>query len=295
MARPIWPAFLALTLIWGTTWAVIRIGLEGLPPFAAAALRFAVAAVVLAPVVWKLGIDLGAAAGERRLWLASTVFNFIGSYGVVYWAEQYVPSALAAVLFATFPLFISLLAHFFLPAERLGGRQLLGVFLGFVGVVLLFSDELTFQGGPMLPVAAAVFLLSPFCAAVGQILIKRWGQGVHPLSLTLVPQALAAVFFAGTTFAIERPTEIELTVPAVLSFLYLGAFGSALAFYLYFTLLKRMPATRLALITYLNPVVAVTVGWLFMGERLGPSIFVGAAAILLGVALASRGAAKLAD
>ncbi|HEX4954077.1 MAG TPA: EamA family transporter [Thermoanaerobaculia bacterium] len=292
MARPVWPGFLALTLIWGTTWAVIRIGLEGLPPFAAAALRFAVAAAVLAPVVWKLRIPLGAGTGEKRLWLASTVFNFIGSYGVVYWAEQYVPSALAAVIFATFPLFVSVLAHFFLPAERLGGRQQLGVFLGFVGVVLLFSDDLTFQGGPMLPVAAAVFLLSPFCSAVGQILIKRWGEGVHPLSLALVPQACAALFFTATTFTVERPSEIELTVPAVLSFLYLGAFGSALAFYLYFTLLKRMPATRLALITYLNPVVAVAVGSLFMGERLGPSIFAGAAAILLGVALASRGAAK---
>ena len=119
--------FIVLTLIWGTTWAIIRVGLEGIPPFTGVALRFAIAGAVLLVLARRAGIPLGRMRTERRLWIVNAVLSFCVSYGVVYWAEQWLPSGLASVLFATFPLWVALLAHLALPAERLGRGLTKGV------------------------------------------------------------------------------------------------------------------------------------------------------------------------
>ncbi len=290
MTRRDLASYVALVVIWGTTWAAIRVGLEGMPPMTSAALRFAVASLALLPFVWRLRLRLGTSSVERRLWLVNAAFTFLGSYGVVYWAEQHVPSALAAVLFATFPLFVAVFAHFGLPSERLGPARLLGVLLGFAGTVVLFSDDLAHGSATLVP--ALVFLLSPTCAAIGQVLVKRSGGGVHALSLTLVPMAISAGVFAVLALSFERGREVHLGPRSVASFLYLGVLGSAVAFYLYFQLLQRMDATRLSLLTYLCPLVAVVVGVVFLKERLTSAMVLGMLVILSGVGLASRSAAK---
>lgn len=280
--------FALLTAIWGTTWAAIRVGLEDLPPFTGACLRFAVASLVLLAAGRVLRVPLGATRVERRLWLSNTLFNFLGAYGVVYWAEQYIPSGLAAVLFATFPLFVALLAHFFLPGERLTAAGAVGVLTGFGGVALLFSEDLAGLGGPRAIWAAALMVVSPLAAAVGQILIKRWGEGVHPISLTAVPMGLAAVVLGAVAWLVERGRPVALTPAAVGSVLYLALVGSALAFSLYFWLLAGMRASRVALIAFLTPVVAVLVGVVLFGEPVTWRVAAGTAAVTGGVLLAVR-------
>jgi drug/metabolite transporter (DMT)-like permease len=282
----------ALTIIWGTTWAAIRVGLSGLAPFTSAGLRFAVAALVLVPVALRLRVPLGKGRTERRLWWANAFLSYFVSYGVVYWAEQFVPSALAAVLFATFPLFVAIFAHLLLPSDRLTLPKLAGILLGFAGMVVLVSQELQAPAGPALP--AVIFLLAPMVSALGQVVVKRWGEGVHPLSLTLVPMAISAASFGLLAAAFERDRPLDLGPTSIASFLYLGVLGSALAFYLYFRLLSRLEATKVALITYLSPLVAVAVGALFLGEPITPRMLAGALIVLAGVAIASRSAAKAA-
>jgi drug/metabolite transporter (DMT)-like permease len=277
-----------LVLIWGTTWAAIRMGLAGIPPMTGVALRFGIAAVVLLALTPFFGVRLGRLPNERWLWGANGLLTFCLSYGIVYWAEQWVPSGLTAVLFATFPLFVALLAHVLIPGERLTGVGSLGILVGFAGVAVIFSEDFAKLGGPAAKRAAIVFLLSPLSSALGSVLVKRWGKGVHPLSITAVPMALTAVVMGVVAAVAERGRPLVFDRPAVLGLLYLALLGSAVTFTLYFWLLARLPATALSLINYVIPVVAVSVGTLGLGEPLTARILAGTVLVIAGVALALR-------
>jgi len=286
-------ALTAMTLVWGSTWAAIRIGLRDIPPFAGVSMRFAVAAVVLFALARVLGIGLGKSRREVVFWWVNGLTVFVGTYGIVYWAEQRVPSGLTAVLFATFPLFVALLAQVVLPAERFTLRSGLGVVLGFVGVAVIFSEDLSAIGEPGASLAAAVVLLGSFAAAAANVAVKRWGQGIHPISLTAVPMALSAVVMGVVSLAVERGRPMVLTPLAVGTVVYLAVFGSAFTFYCYYWLMERMPATKVALTNYVSPVVAVLIGSLVLDEALTLRVVVGGLLVVAGVGItATRGALR---
>jgi drug/metabolite transporter (DMT)-like permease len=286
LVAAIW--FAVLVLIWGTTWAAIRVGLEGIPPFTGAFLRFASASALLLLLAPKLGADL---RGDRRTWLvwiASGISTFTISYGVVYWAEQWVPSALASILFATFPLMVVLGALVLLPGERLRPKAMGGIVLGFLGVVVIFSEDLSRIGGEHVMFASIVFMLSPLSSAIGSVIVKRWGKGIHPVAMTAVPMAIGAFALGIVALVFERGRPLHFTPLTVGSIAYLAFVGTALAFTVYFWLLAHYSATKLSLITYGTPVVAVIVGMLVMGEAITPRVLAGAAIVISGVALAGR-------
>lgn len=286
---------LLLILIWGTTWAAIRIALEGIPPLTGVALRFGIAALVLLALMPVLGVRFHWSRREVGLWLVNGLLSFTLSYSIVYWAEQYVPSGLTAVLFATFPLFTAALAHLVLPGERLSVAQSAGGLVGFGGVAVIFSEDLSrvaLEGGgaagPGVAVAAAVLLISPFVSAVANVAVKRWGKGIHPLSLITVPMAMTAVLVGAVAWKVEGFDAVHLTAASVGATVYLAVLGSAVTFSLYFWLLSYLPATRLSLITYAIPVVAVVTGTLALGEPITWRVLLGAALVVAGVAMAVR-------
>jgi drug/metabolite transporter (DMT)-like permease len=277
-------AFLLLTLIWGTTWAVIRVGLEGLPPFTGVALRFLVAGALLLALVPALGVRLTWRGRELALWLVNGGLAFSTSYAIVYWAEQHIPSGLAAVLFATHPLLVAGLAHFFLPGERLRARSATGILLGFSGVAIIFSDDLRALGGESVRAVALVFLASPAVSAIATVVVKRWGAGIHPLSLTAVPMLLTGVVVGSLAVLFERHAALVFDLRSLSALLYLAVMGSAVTFTVYYWMLAHAPATRVALIAYTIPIVAVAVGSLALGEPVRARVLVGGALVLLGVA-----------
>jgi len=280
--------FALLILIWGTTWAAIRIGLEGVPPFTGVAVRFALAGLLLLAVALSRGVPLGRGRHEKALWLANGVLSFCLSYAIVYWSEQYIPSGLAAVLFATYPLFVAALAHLLLASERVTAAAVAGLVLGFAGVAVIFSDDLTLLGGQAVRHASLVMLVSPLVSAVATVVIKRWGSGVHPLSLSAVPMLIASLAMAVVALVFERHRTLVLDARSVGALLYLAILGSAVTFTVYYWLLARVTATRLALTSYLIPIVAVAVGAGLFDEPLRPRVLAGAALILAGVVIVSR-------
>jgi len=287
--------FLLLTLIWGTTWSVIRIGLGGVPPFTGVALRFALAGALLMALAPVFGVRLGRAPREPLIWLVNGVLSFCLSYSAVYWSEQYIPSGLAAVLFATYPLFVAALAHFLLPGERLGRGAAVGMALGFAGVAVIFSDDLTLLGGEAVRRAAFVMLVAPLVSAMASVVVKRWGSGVHPLSLAAVPMLLAGVVMGVVALVVERQLPLVFDARSVVALLYLAILGSAVTFTIYYWLLANMKATRLALMSYLIPIVAVAVGALLFGEPLRPRLLAGSALVLAGVVIVNRRRRALPD
>jgi drug/metabolite transporter (DMT)-like permease len=274
-------------VIWGTTWSVIQIGLEGIPPFTGVALRFTIAGALLTLLALARGTGLGRSRREIALAAANGLLGFTISYGVVYWAEQWVPSGLAAVLFATYPFFVAILAHFALPAEALRRLEVIGILVGFGGVATIFSEDFSALGGSQVSRGAVVMLLSPMAAAGASVAVKRWGRGIHPFSLTALPMLMTGAVMGVLALATESGRAVTWNGTSIAALLYLAVMGSAVTFSLYYWLLAQMPAKRLALIAYVVPVVAMAVG-AFRGEPLTLQTVAGSALVVVGVALAVR-------
>lgn len=279
-----------LCLIWGSTWLVIKGGLRDLPPLTSAGVRFAVAATVfalLAPFLHRLE---GGKRPPFGLVAVQATLTFAIPYGIVYWGETVIPSGLASVLWAVFPMLIAIGGQLFLPDERLGARQWLGFLAGFGGVVLLFLTDL--RGiGPEAVSRGALFLLSPLAAAVSQTLIKRHGEHLSSVLLNRNSLAGGAVLLLAAAATLERGATARWTAAAVASVAYLAVVGTVVTFGLFFWLLRFAPAHRMSLISYVIPAVALTLGWAVGQERFGLHTFAGTGLILAGVGLVARGRA----
>jgi drug/metabolite transporter (DMT)-like permease len=275
-------------MIWGTTWAAIRVSLRGIPPMTGVALRFSIAGIALLALLPVFRVRLGGSRREWLVWGSNALFTFSISYGILYWAEQWVPSGLAAVLFATFPLLVTLLAHFLLPGERLTWASGIGVLIGFAGVAVIFSEDFRTLLGPQVAFAAMVMLICPVSAAFGSVAVKKWGSGIHPLSTAAVPMLLTGAIVGPIAWVTESDRTVTFDGPSTLALFYLALVGSAFPFTLYFWLLKRLPATRVSLINYAVPVVAVIVGSVALDEPVTLRVILGTALVIAGTAVAVR-------
>jgi drug/metabolite transporter (DMT)-like permease len=279
-----------LCVIWGSTWLVIKVGYGGLGPFNVAGLRFFLAAAIFAALVPLLGARWPRGRVEWTVVAWVGLAMFFADYGLIYWAEQSLDSGLTAILFATLPLITVLMAHAYLPDERITPQKLAGTLLAFVGVAVLFADHVRLdpsKAGPM----AAIVLAGVFAAAAGMA-SKRHGENLHPAALNapaMLVGALAllvASLVSGDGFAL--PTAAS-TWGAIA---YLAIAGSVITFLIYFTLLKTWSLTSLSFISVFTPAVALLLGFVFLDERLTGLTALGAVLVLAGVTLALAGPRK---
>ncbi len=282
-----------LCLIWGSTWIVIKFGLEDMPPFTSAGVRFLIAAAVMTAATFWLRDREG---GTRPpLWL-SVVLGFTSfglSYAVVYWSETRLPSGIVSVLWSVFPMFMAVSGHLFLRGETLRARQWLGFVVGFIGVWLLFVTDVKSFGAGAIP-AGLVMLLSPIAATVGTTLVKRYGSGVNSLALNRDGMWIGAAILCLIALVTERDATPRWTGAAILGILYLAIVGTAVAFGLYFWLLRHRPANHLTLISYVTPAVALLLGAAFGETPITRYTLAGSLLILVGIALVVRGKASTA-
>lgn len=288
MYRPaiVW---LLLSLIWGSTWLFIKVGLADLPPFTFAGIRFAVAIVPLAALVAVRRPPVPLPLRDWAFMAGTGVMTFAITYGLVFWGEQYISSGLAALLFGTFPLFGLVIAHAYLPAERMTRRKVLGVLLGIGGVAIVLSNQLTAKSALALWGSAAV-VVAALTSAFADVWIKQRARRFDPVLLTLVQMVAGAMPLLAIGIAIEgNPMTLSWTPIAVIALLYLAIIGSAVAFVLLYWLIQHMDVTKTMLITLVTPLVAVLLGMVVLSESLGWRTATGGAAILGGLALTLRG------
>ncbi|MEX1367289.1 MAG: EamA family transporter [Nannocystaceae bacterium] len=294
MNRPAGPGRLTVALtvavlcvIWGSTWLVIKTGLRDLPVLSSAAARFTLAAVVMALLASTLHRREG---GERPPWWLSLclgTLSFAVSYGAVYGAETVIPSGLASVLWAVFPLLTAVIGHRWLPGERLRARQWVGLVIGLGGVAVLFATDLR-AIGPEALAAGALLLVSPLSAAIGQVLVKRYGSEVSSSLLNRDGMIVGAVLLWLCALPFESADDVTLTPTAVGSVVYLAVIGTAVTFGLYYWLLRYVASSRLSLIAYVTPAVALWLGWAVADEPLALTTLLGTGLVLLGIAFALR-------
>jgi drug/metabolite transporter (DMT)-like permease len=279
--------FIILSLIWSSTWLVIKVGLEYIPPFLAAGLRFLAAFIILLIYAVKLNLVFPKDLRSHLFFIFFSLLNFTGGYAAVYWAEQYVNSGLASVLFSVFPFYVLLLSYKFIDDETLNYKKIIGVFLGFIGVVIIFKDQLHFEH-PLAIYAMAALLISPAFSAAGSVVAKIARRKHHTVTLMTLPLLYSSLSFFLLHFAFEGGTDIIFNFKAVFSILYLGIFGTSIAFLLYFYMLKNASVVLMSLVAYSTPPLALIWGWLILGESITISLFIGMLFIFSGIALTSR-------
>jgi drug/metabolite transporter (DMT)-like permease len=274
-----------LCCIWGSTWLFIKLGLRDLPPLTFAGIRFVIAAIILFALILARRVPL---PNKKRDWIllaVTGVMSFSLNYGLVFWGEQYISSGLAALLQSTLPAFGLIIAHFYLPGERMTLPRIAGVLLGVLGVGVIFSNQLQVSG-PRALWGSAALVGSAFCAAYANVLVKTYGLNLQPTMLAggqmlfgLVPLLLIGIPLEG------NPLNYHWTPVAVLSLFYLAIVGTVIAFLLYYWLIHNMDVTKTMLIALVTPITAVILGMLILKEELHWRTIVGGAMIMSGIGL----------
>ncbi|MDX6712750.1 MAG: hypothetical protein QOH96_3766 [Blastocatellia bacterium] len=281
-ARLVW---LLLCGIWGSTWLFIKLGLEDLPPFTFAGIRFVIASTILFSLVAVRRLSLPRKRSDWVLLAVTGVLAFSVNYGLLFWGEQYISSGLAALLQATIPVFGLVIAHFYLPGERMTVARVMGIVMGIAGVAVIFSNQLS-VAGPRALAGSAALVLGSASAAYSNVLVKARGKNLDPAILAagqmlfgLIPLLLLGIPLEG------NPFRFHWTGMAVAALFYLAIVGSVIAFLLYYWLVQNMNVTNTMLIALVTPVVAVTLGVLVLNEELNWRTLVGGAMIMLGISL----------
>jgi drug/metabolite transporter (DMT)-like permease len=279
----VWGLYAMLVLIWSSTWVAIKIGLEDTPPLLGAGVRFSVAGA---------GLLIVAAALRRSLRTDAVLAVLLGllpfafSYGLIYWGEQYVPSGLAAVLFGVMPIYVALLAAGLLKDEPMSGRLLSGVAIAVGGLVLAFSESLALGDGARAAVGAAACLVAPMASAVGNIAIKRRGEGLDAVVLNGWAMLGGGLLLLGVALAGEDVGSAAWTAQALGAIAYLAVLGSAVSFVVLTLLLRELPAVTISFIALLLPLGALTFGAVLYDESITALALGGAGLVGAGIAVA---------
>ncbi len=272
-----------LSLMWGSSFLFMKVGLEGLSPQQIVLARMVCGAAVLLVI---LGYRREQLPRSPLIWghlTALTVIANLAPFFLIAWGEKSIPSATAGVLNATTPLFTTPIAMAFLPEERPTVDKVLGLVVGFVGVIVLMGAGV---GSGDLPGYLAVLVASA-CYGVAFVYMRRVlsPTGLSPLVLSAAQIVAGAGVMLVLTPIVGR-TPVELDFGIVLSMLALGAVGTGLAYLLSYSLVRDIGATGASLVTYLIPVATVALGVVVLGERPGWNLPIGGVVVILGVALA---------
>jgi drug/metabolite transporter (DMT)-like permease len=277
-----WLAFAACGAIWGSTFLVISLGNDALPPVWAATLRLSLAALLLAVVTRARGKALPRGAALRAA-LGYGVAQFGVNFPLLYWAEKTVPSGMAAVIYATIPLTSALMARA-IRLERLTAGKIAGSVVAFAGVALLFSSSF---GGHVAASGLLAIFVAATAAGAGTIVLKR-GPRQDPFGANAVGSAIGAVICGGVSVALGEAHALPATVAAAWPLLYLTLAGSLGAYVLMSWLVGRWSVTRTSYVTVIVPVIALALGALVRGERVGTTGLGGAALVLAGLLIGMR-------
>ncbi|HLP15601.1 MAG TPA: EamA family transporter [Bacteroidota bacterium] len=278
--------YVLICLIWGSTWLAIKIGLETMPPLFAAGLRFTLASAVLyAYVKWKK-IPIPFDGRMKRFYATVALTSFSVPFAFVYWGEQHISSGLTAVLFGIYPFSVALFSYFFLPAEKLNASKVAGIILGFLGVFVIFANDIR-MNDPLALWGMTAVVASAVMQAFSVIVIKKEAHTVSPFVTLLVPTAISCVILLASSLAIEDLSAVSFTPAAIASIFYLAVIGSVVTFVSYFWLLKHMEAVLLALSAFVTPIIAVTLGVVLNNEVLSSQTAAGAGFVLAGIIIAN--------
>jgi drug/metabolite transporter (DMT)-like permease len=283
-------AFAIVYLVWGSTYLAIRVGVQDLPPWLFAGIRFLAAGALMLAYARLRNAPFPAA---RRDWLSITVtalLMLVAGNGLVTWSEQWVESNQAALLVATSALWLAWIGTWGAHGERLNRLTLLGLGLGFGGVAVLVQSGLALRAAPA--AAYAALSLAPLTWAAGSVWSRRAPVSCPPVMTAALQMLIAGVVMTAAGLVLGETARWTPTPESLVALAYLVVFGSCLAYGAYLWLVHEVPPARLGTYAYVNPAVAVVLGWWLLDEHLNASQVLGTAIILAGVLLVTWASRK---
>ncbi len=283
-----WATFLGLGLVWGSSFFWIKIALVDVGPMLLVAVRllFGVLGLVIGVLVRK-----PAWPKNRRVWLMIAllgVINTAAPFSLISWGQQYIDSSVVSVLVSSVPVFTAILSLFFIHDDPFTPRKLIGVVVGFVGVLVLFWRGASQLGGlaifGQLAVLGAAVLYS-----VSGILARREMRDIDPMIQSFGSLVIADAVMWLAVFSLEPVTFTGIRWLTWGALLWLGLFGSGLAYHLFYNLIAQIGATRTSLVSYLVPVVGLTLGVLILNEPFDPKLVLGGGLVLVSVLVVNKG------
>ena len=264
--------FIALCLIWGSTWYFIKISLNaGVPPFFGVGFRFFLSGLLFFLIIFFKKESIPFNKQAIKLYLSFGLLNFALSYGITYWATQYVYSSISSILWGLFPLFTSVMAHFMLSGddnEKLTSNKLKALFLGFIGMVFIGSNQsIDLQSQSFLAIMVLVGAI--IIAAWPSVLYKKYNDVVGPYQMNAVCQVLTGVIMLSLSSLLKEDlAQIVWTDQLLFASAYLVIFGGVISWGIYFWLYQYLSVTQVTYVAIFPPIVAIILGWIFLNEVL---------------------------
>ena len=283
-------AFVIVCIIWGTTYLAITIALETVPVLLLAGLRWMLAGVVMSALMVLTGRGLPRPALWGPLLLLGFLMNVVGNGFVVY-AQQYVASGLTAVLIATTPFWAALVERLLPKGERFSKRALTGLALGFAGIVILVWPEMTNGGAGGRAFIGGVIAIQLACVGwvIGTSYARRHELGDNPFRSTALQMVFSGTMLLTAATINGDWSHLSFTPRTIVAMLYLSIAGSLVAYSAYIYAIQHLPLSLVSLYTYINPMIAVTLGTLLLAEPLSTRIGISAALVLLGTWIVGSG------
>jgi len=286
MTPTVLAAYVAMVLLWGSTWAAIAVGVASVPPFVFALERAVAVAVLL--TLLSLTLHLPFPRDGRTIAAAATagLFNIGIPWAVIFWSEQFVPSGLVAVFGATFPIWTAILAHYLVRGDRLSRLKVGALALGLLGTAILAGAPIE-GGGPNVLLATALLSVVPILWGMGAILAARYLSGSSPVPVVAIEVWASVVIL--TPFALSETSRPAVWTPAVIgAFLFLVVGGSCVGLVLNLWLYRKLRPTTVSLSQVLFAVQALLLGAVALGEQVTARMAVGALLVFAAVGLNAR-------
>lgn len=281
-------AWLTICIVWGTTYLAIRIGVADLPPMLFAGIRWIIAGILMTILLNLRNYTLPRLKDLKHLAVVGILLLGIAN-GLVVVAEQWLPSGLTALILSTLPFWVVGLEYFLPNAPKINWFIIAGLLLGTFGVILIFAEDLDITLDINILYGGLCLLGAVIAWSIGSVYWKYKKTDVRPLMGASVQMLIAGVLQTALGFILGEQNNFHLTQMSTLALGYLIVFGSMLGYASYIYSITNLPLSLVSTYAYINPVIAILLGWYFLSEPLTITVFIAAGLILIGVALVKRG------
>lgn len=295
MIARFWLLFVAMSLIWGASFLWIKIALEEISPLALATCRIALGVIGLIVLCAFRRVKIPWKLRTWMLFLAPAILNSAIPFALISWAETRISSGMASILNGTVPLFTFVLAHFCFHDERMTLKRAIGLFCGFIGVIVLAGKDLLSAGHENSLAGVGAMILAVLCYALGNIYAKKYLRGQPALVTSMLSLTLALALILPVLLATEHPVHWPMRGRTWFALSWLGFLGLSTAYVMYYYLLDHFGPSRVSTVAYVFPFIGMLLGIVFLNEHPTWHLAAGATLIVAGLWIVNHGAVRVSN
>jgi len=270
-----------ISFCWGITWLFLKINVTQMPILWGLSFRFIIAGTIFWLIYFLQKDRVKLTSQVRSIYIVYTLFNYTLCYYLTYWGAQYIYSNLGSILYSLSPITIAIMAHFFIPDDKLNRKKILSMLIGFIGTILLLYNGNSF-GGEKAFIGISAILLAIIIGCWPTIYIKKQGIKVDSIHLNAVGLSIAGLIILIMAIIFEHGSFFEINPTNLFSLLFLAIPGTVVTWGIYIWLLNHLPASQLSYVAFFPPIIAIISGWIFLNEALSLISLLGASLIIFG-------------